>query len=96
MAQGEGAGSSMVDLLDRLLDKGIVIDFWRRPGSRGIDLVSGRERLRVVSIETYEGRPALPASPESLTGPSISDLGAELSRVRRDSDPSSRFEDRGA
>jgi gas vesicle structural protein len=93
---GERAGSSLVDVLDRLLDKGIVIDVRPRSGRIGIDVASGRATVRVVAIETYERRSEPHPSAEAAAGPAISDLRAELSRVRRDSDPTNGYEDGGS
>jgi gas vesicle structural protein len=46
-------GSSLIDVLDRVLDKGIVIDAWVRISLVGIDLISERARVVVASSETY-------------------------------------------
>jgi len=46
-------GASLVDVLDRVLDKGIVIDAWVRVSLVGIDLVTVEARVLVASIETY-------------------------------------------
>jgi gas vesicle structural protein len=46
-------GSSFIDVLDRVLDKGIVIDAWVRVSLVGIDLISVEARVVVASIETY-------------------------------------------
>jgi gas vesicle structural protein len=44
----------MVDLLDRILDKGIVIDVWARVILAGIDLgIRWEARIVVASIDTY-------------------------------------------
>ena len=45
--------TSLVDVLDRVLDKGIVIDAWIRVFLVGIDLVSVEARVVVASFETY-------------------------------------------
>ncbi len=47
------SGSSLIDILDRVLDKGIVIDAWVRVSLVGIDLVTVEARIVVASIETY-------------------------------------------
>ena len=78
------AGTSLVDVLDRVLDKGIVIDAYVRVSLVGIDLVTVEARVVVASIETYlkyseavgltpSGRPRELSSPASST--------AELDRV---------------
>jgi hypothetical protein len=45
--------SSLIDVLDRVLDKGIVIDAWVRVSLVGIDLVTIEARVVVASIDTY-------------------------------------------
>jgi len=47
------SGSSLIDVLDRVLDKGIVIDAWVRVSPVGIDLVTIEARIVVASIDTY-------------------------------------------
>jgi hypothetical protein len=46
-------GSSLIDVLDRVLDKGIVIDAYVRVSLVGIDLVTVEARVVVASIDTY-------------------------------------------
>ena len=46
-------GSSLIDVLDRILDKGMVIDAWVRISLVGIDLITVEARVVVASIETY-------------------------------------------
>jgi len=46
-------GSSLIDVLDRILDKGIVIDAWVRISLVGIDLITVEARIVVASIDTY-------------------------------------------
>ena len=73
-------GTSLVDVLDRVLDKGIVIDAWVRVSLVGIDLITVEARVVVASIDTYlkyaeavgqvstASRPAIePAAPEVLS-----------------------------
>ena len=45
--------ATLVDILDRVLDKGIVIDAWIRISLVGIDFVTVEARVVVASIETY-------------------------------------------
>lgn len=47
------AGSSLIDVLDRVLDKGIVIDAYVRVSLVGIDLVTVEARVVVASVDTY-------------------------------------------
>jgi gas vesicle structural protein len=46
-------GTSLIDVLDRVLDKGIVIDAWARLSLVGIELLSLEARVVVSSVETY-------------------------------------------
>ena len=45
--------ASVIDVLDRVLDKGIVIDAWIRVSVAGIDLITVEARVVVASIETF-------------------------------------------
>jgi hypothetical protein len=44
---------SFIDVLDRVLDKGIVIDGWGRVSVAGIDLITIDGWVVVASIHTY-------------------------------------------
>ena len=46
-------GTSLIDVLDRVLDKGIVIDAWVRVSLVGIDRITVEARVVVASIDTY-------------------------------------------
>jgi len=46
-------GTSLIDVLDRILDKGIVVDAWVRISLVGIDLITVEARVVVASIDTY-------------------------------------------
>ena len=48
-----GDGGTLIDVLDRVLDKGIVIDGWARMSVAGIDLVGLEVKVVVASIDTY-------------------------------------------
>jgi len=52
LERGPGS-SSLIDVLDRVLDKGIVIDGWARVSFAGIDLLTIDGWVVVASIETY-------------------------------------------
>lgn len=47
------ASSSLVEVIDRILDKGVVIDAWVRLSLVGIELLSIEARVVVASVETY-------------------------------------------
>lgn len=46
-------GTSLIDVLDRILDKGIVVDAWVRISLVGIDLITVEARIVIASIDTY-------------------------------------------
>ncbi len=46
-------GTSLIDVLDRILDKGIVVDAWVRISLVGIDLITVAARVVIASIDTY-------------------------------------------
>ena len=45
--------SSLVEVVDRILDKGIVVDAWVRISLVGIELLAIEARVVVASVETY-------------------------------------------
>lgn len=47
------ASSSLSDVVDRVLDKGVVIDAWVRLSLVGIELLALEARVVVASVETY-------------------------------------------
>lgn len=76
-------GTSLIDVLDRVLDKGIVIDAWIRVSLVGIDLITVEARVVVASIDTYlryaeaMGITAPVARPPAITGAApAGELGA--------------------
>ena len=85
-------GTSLVDVLDRVLDKGIVIDAWVRVSLVGIDLITVEARVVVASIDTYlkyaeavgqvptVSRPVIEATVEAAAA--TMPLGTEVERER--------------
>lgn len=53
VVERHSGGTSLIDVLDRVLDKGIVIDAWVRISLVGIDLITVEARVVVASIDTY-------------------------------------------
>jgi len=45
--------SSLAEVIDRVLDKGIVIDAWVRVSLVGIELLSIEARVIIASVDTY-------------------------------------------
>jgi hypothetical protein len=64
-------GTSLIDVLDRVLDKGIVIDAWVRVSLVGIDLITVEARVVVASIDTYLKYSEAVAQVPSVSRPSL-------------------------
>ena len=47
------ASSSLVEVIDRILDKGIVIDAWVRVSLVGIELLAVEARVVIAGVETF-------------------------------------------
>jgi gas vesicle structural protein len=47
------ASDTLVEVIDRILDKGVVIDAWARVCLVGIEILSIEARVVVASVETY-------------------------------------------
>ena len=47
------SSSSLVEVVDRVLDKGVVVDAFVRLSLVGIELVTVEARVVVASVETY-------------------------------------------
>ncbi len=45
--------SSLAEVLDRILDKGIVVDLWVRVSLVGIELLTIEARVVVASVDTF-------------------------------------------
>lgn len=78
------AGTSLIDVLDRVLDKGIVIDAYVRVSLVGIDLVTVEARIVVAAIDTYLKYAEAVGTLPSVSRPHALSSGdsAELDRVR--------------
>ncbi len=82
-------GSSLIDVLDRVLDKGIVIDAWVRVSLVGIDLITVEARVVVASIDTYlkyseaVGQ-SVPVARPALESRPYDDLVAENQALRKE------------
>src|SRR5207237_8470903 len=87
-------GTSLIDVLDRILDKGIVIDAWVRISLVGIDLITIEARVVVASIDTYlryaeavgitspVARPSIEAPADEIALPPAERLAGEPTRRR--------------
>ncbi len=47
------APSGLAEVLDRVLDKGVVIDAWVRVSLIGIEILTVEARVVIASVETY-------------------------------------------
>ncbi len=47
------ASSSLAEVIDRILDKGVVIDAFVRIALVGIELIAIEARVVIASVETY-------------------------------------------
>ena len=47
------ASSSLVEVVDRILDKGIVVDAWVRISLVGIELLAVEARAVVAGVDTF-------------------------------------------
>ncbi len=70
-------GTSLIDVLDRVLDKGIVIDAWVRVSLVGIDLITVEARVVVASIDTYLKYSEAVGSVAPVSKPAIEAKGYE-------------------
>jgi len=47
------ASTSLAEVIDRILDKGIVIDAWVRVSLVGIELLAIEARVVIAGVDTY-------------------------------------------
>ena len=47
------ASTSLVEVVDRILDKGIVVDAWVRASLVGIEILAIEARVVVSSVDTF-------------------------------------------
>ena len=53
MVEKTNASSSLVEVIDRILDKGIVVDALVRVSLVGIEILSIEARVVIASVETF-------------------------------------------
>ncbi len=53
MASNTPDSSSLAEVLDRILDKGVVVDVWARVSLVGIEILTVEARVVVASVDTY-------------------------------------------
>src|SRR5712691_251176 len=77
-------GSSLIDVLDRVLDKGIVIDAWVRLSLVGIDLITVEARVVVASIDTYLKYSEAVGQTPAISRTSAAASGGELAEAHKE------------
>ena len=82
--------SSLVDVLDRVLEKGIVVDGWARISLDGIDVLSENARVVVVSSETHLTYKSSVADPDLPPQTALPDRLREDRARRRGARPARR------
>lgn len=53
MPSSRPSTSSLVEVIDRILDKGVVIDIWARVSLVGIEILTVEARVVVASVDTF-------------------------------------------
>ncbi|MDO8872738.1 MAG: gas vesicle structural protein GvpA [Methanoregula sp.] len=53
MVEKMNSSSSLVEVIDRILDKGVVVDAWVRVSLVGIELLAIEARVVIASVETF-------------------------------------------
>lgn len=53
MSQSRPQTSSLAEVLDRILDKGVVIDIWIRVSLVGIEILTIEARVVIASVDTF-------------------------------------------
>jgi len=86
--------ADIADVLDRVLDKGIVIDAWLRISIVGLELISIEARVVVASIETYLTRAASPGWSLGFPQSGAVKSAAHTDGVQRRRFPRYRFQKR--
>ena len=81
------SSSSLAEVVDRILDKGVVIDAWVRVSLVGIELLAVEARIVIASVETYlkyaeaVGLTALAAAPGETVSNNLDDEPLDATTV---------------
>ena len=67
----EDGRATLIEVLDRVLDKGIVIDAWVRLSLAGMDLLTLEARVVMASLETYLSHAGALSSSSLVAPPAI-------------------------
>jgi hypothetical protein len=82
--------ASVIEVLDRVLDRGIVIDAWLRVSVAGIALVDVDARVVVASIDTYVRQSAAVAHATGAARPGPRPVAAKVEPAREVTRPARR------
>jgi hypothetical protein len=53
MVEKAMGSTSLVEVIDRILDKGVVVDAWARVSLVGIEILAIEARVVIASVETF-------------------------------------------
>ena len=53
VSSGRPESENLVEIIDRILDKGLVIDVWARVSVVGIEILTVEARIVVASVDTF-------------------------------------------
>lgn len=77
------SSSSLVEVIDRILDKGIVVDIWARVSLVGLEILTIEARIVIASVETYLKYAEAIGLTQSAAIPRISDKDEEKKSQKR-------------
>ena len=80
-------GESVIDVLDHILDKGIVIDAWVRVSLIGIDLLTVEARVVVASIDTYRKHTGVLSQLPAISGPPLTAAATLTVKAEHETSP---------
>lgn len=78
----EDGRATLIEVLDRVLDKGIVIDAWVRVSLAGMDLLTLEARVVMASLETYLTHAGSLSLSRLVAPPAISTSPTTTTRTR--------------
>jgi len=80
-------GTSLIDVLDRILDKGLVIDVWARVSVVGLEVLTVEARVVVASVDTYLRYAQAIGLTPLASRPPVEPSEGQLDRAQRGNQP---------
>jgi len=80
-------GTSLIDVLDRVLDKGLVIDLWARVSVVGLEVLTVEARVVVASVDTYLRYAQAIGLTPLASRPPVEPSEGQLDRAQRGNQP---------